>query len=382
MKDKKAYQYPWRDNNSFQILIDGAEYFSTMLDEIKKAEQHILFEAYLFQSGNTADKFIHELCSAKQRGVEVFVLLDEYGSKGLNEKDKQTLINKGINVFSYHPVSYLNIGRSLKRDHRKLLIIDDTVAFVGGAGITDYFSSDINPNYWHDVMLKVQGEVVSDLSHSFCHIWGEKNPPFPSFTTKKFIKTTQEDNNARVIISSGAEKNEIIRAIITHIRSSKDRVWLTSPYFISSWKIRRALRYAAKKGVDVRLIFPGAISDHKWVTYGIQRYYQRLLKANVTIYEYQPRFSHAKIILCDDWFTIGSSNFDRWNQFLNLDLNIEVFNSEANRKVVELFDDDFSKSKLIVLNKWNTRSLLQHTKEWFAGIMIIVLGYISKKFKR
>lgn len=382
MKNKKAYQYPWRDKNTFQILIDGAEYFSTMLNEIKKAKQHILFEAYLFQSGNTADKFIHELCRAKQRGVDVFVLLDEYGSKGLNEKDKQTLINKEINVFSYHPVSYLNIGRSLKRDHRKLLIIDNAVAFVGGAGITDYFSTDINPNYWHDVMLKIQGEVVSDLSHSFFHIWNKENSPPPSFTTNRFIITTQEDNKARVITSSGAEKNEIIRAIITHIRSSKNRVWLTSPYFISSWKIRRALRYAAKKGVDVRLIFPGAISDHKWVTYGIQRYYQRLLKANVAIYEYQPRFSHAKIILCDDWFTIGSSNFDRWNQFLNLDLNIEIFNSEANREVVELFDDDFSKSKLIILNKWKTRSLLQHTKEWFAGIIIIVLGYVSKKFKR
>ncbi len=382
MKDKKAYLYPWRYNNTYQVLVDGADYFSAMLDEIKNAKFRILFEAYLFESGNTSDTFIKELCSAKNRGVEVFILLDEYGVKGLTDRDKGKLTNAGIKLSLYNPASFFHFGRSLKRDHRKLLTIDERVAFVGGAGITDEFNSDITSNYWHDVMLKAEGDIVIDLVHSFNKIWHQQKTS--SSINNKQIKTTpgQKKNRSRVLTSAGAEKNEIIRAIIKHIRASKKKVWLTSPYFISSWKIRRALRYTAKKGVDVRLIFPGPCSDHKWVTYGIQRYYQRLLKSNIAIYEYQPRFSHAKIILCDDWFTIGSSNFDRWNQFLNLDINIEVYDHQSHKQIIKLFESDFSDSTLVILNQWNARSIIQHGKEWFAGLIIIVLGFISSKFKR
>jgi len=382
MKDKKTYQYPWRYNNTYQVLVDGADYFSAMLNEIKNAKFRILFEAYLFESGNTSDTFIKELCSAKNRGVEVFILLDEYGVKGLTDRDKEKLTTADIKLLLYNPASFFHFGKSLRRDHRKLLAIDDAIAFIGGAGITDEFNSDITNNYWHDVMLKVEGNIVFDLVHSFNKIWQQQKTASP--TDNKQIKTAPEQgtNKSRVLVSAGTEKNEIIRAIINHIRASKEKVWLTSPYFISSWKIRRALRAAAKKGVDVRLIFPGPCSDHKWVTYGIQRYYQRLLKSNIAIYEFQPRFSHAKIILCDDWFTIGSSNFDRWNQFLNLDVNIEVYDPQSHKQIIKIFESDFSESTLVILNQWNTRSVIQHSKEWFAGLMIVILGFISRKFKR
>ena len=382
MLNKTNYLYPWRYGNSFQLLVDGTDYFSSMLEEIKNAQSQVLFEAYLFESGNTADNFIHVLCEAKKRGVEVFILLDEYGTKGLSDNDKDILTNTGIELLLYNPASFFHFGRSLKRDHRKLLTIDNNVAFIGGAGITDEFTPDVTDSYWHDVMLKIEGDVVCDLIHSFNHIWKRyktslKAPIYPTKNTPE-----QQDNKSRVLISAGAEKNEIIRSIITHIRNSKKHVWLTSPYFISSWKVRRALRYAAKKGVDVRLIFPGPHSDHKWVTYGMQRYYQRLLKANVAVYEYQPRFTHAKIILCDNWFTIGSSNLDRWNQFLNLDANVEIYNKESHKQIFEFFKKDFSKSKLIILNKWNTRSFIQHLKEGVSGLVIHWLGIISRKFKR
>lgn len=378
----KKYQYPWHYNNKFQVLIDGHIYFSSMLDEIKIADKCILLETYLFESGSIANKFISELCAAKKRNVDVLILLDEYGTKGLNDEDKEILIAAGIQLLLYNPVNYFHMGKSLKRDHRKLLVIDDNTAFIGGAGITDEFTSNTSHNYWHDVMLKINGDIVIDLIHSFNQVWNSHNKSFTTVTPNITDRPKKTYNKARVITSEGTEKNEISRAIITHIRSSKNRVWLTSPYFVSSWKIRRALRYAAKKGVDVRLIFPGPYSDHKWVTYGVQRFYQRLLKANVAVYEFQPRFNHAKIILCDDWYTIGSSNFDVWNQFLNLDANIEIYDEPSNQQIINLFKDDFSKSTMINLNEWNTRSLLQHFKEWISGIIISGLATISDKFKR
>lgn len=382
MKNRKPYQYPWRYNNEFQLLVDGTEYFSSMLKAIKNAQSRVILEAYLFESGNTANLFIKELISAKKRDVDIFILLDEYGTKNLNNKDKDKLTNSGIEILLYNPTSFFHVGKSLRRDHRKLLIVDENIAFIGGAGITDEFTPDITRDYWHDVMLKVTGDVVFDFVQSFNDIWMTQKKSLIIHPDKTIAIPEQVNNKSRVLTSSGTEKNEIIRAIISHIRSSKKHVWLTSPYFISSWKIRRALRYAAKKGVDVRLIFPGPHSDHKWITYGIQRYYQRLLKANVAVYEFQPRFTHSKMILCDDWFTIGSSNLDRWNQFLNLDANIEIYDPQSIKHVVNVFNNDFLKSTLIILNQWTTRSFIQIIKEWASGVIISILEIIIRKFKR
>ncbi|MFK5913956.1 MAG: phosphatidylserine/phosphatidylglycerophosphate/cardiolipin synthase family protein [Woeseiaceae bacterium] len=377
MKNKQQYQYPWRNNNRFNVLVDGAEYFPSMLEAIKNAQAQVFLESYLFTSGNIANDFISALCEAKKRGVDILILLDEYGSKGLNEEDKNKLIDSGIALKLYNPVTFLHLGRSLKRDHRKLLIVDKHVAYIGGAGVTDEFSPDATSHFWHDLMLEVRGEVIEDLTHSFLELFHEKHTP--SGTTHiKNISTLK----ARVLISAGTEKNEIIRTTITHIRNSKKHVWLTSPYFVSSWKVRRALRFASKKGVDVRLLFPGRYSDHKWISYAIQRYYQRLLKANITIYEFQPRFTHAKIILCDDWYTLGSSNLDRWNQFLNLDANIEVYDEQSHQQIKTLFEKDFSKSIKISLEDWTSRSILQRIKETGVGIVVRYLSYISHKFKR
>ncbi|MCW9032280.1 MAG: phosphatidylserine/phosphatidylglycerophosphate/cardiolipin synthase family protein [Gammaproteobacteria bacterium] len=382
MKKKKEYQYPWRNNNTFQVLVDGTEYFSSMLNEIKNAKSSILLEEYLFESGKTADLFITALCKAKNRGVNVFVLLDEYGTKGLSDADKKTLISSGIELLLYNPVSFFHIGKSLKRDHKKMLAVDNQTAFIGGAGITDEFTQDIRHDYWHDVMLKIDGEIVLDLVDAFNDIWKTEKESLQIFHQPLEAPPKEIKNKARVLISSSTEKNEIIRSVINRIRASKRRVWLTSPYFISSWKVRRALRFAAKKGVDVRLIFPGPYSDHKWITSGIQRYYQRLLKANVAVYEFQPRFTHAKIIVCDDWYTIGSSNLDLWNQYLNIDANIEIYDPLSHKQIIKLFNDNFSRSTLIILKKWNARSFIQHVREKISGFIISVLVLISRKFKR
>ena len=376
---KKQYQYPWRYNNSFELLVDGTDYFSSMLEEIKNSKNIILFESYLFESGKVANSFINELVSAKKRGISVLLLLDEFGSKNLNDIDKNTLLEAKIDLVFYNPVNIFQPGKSLKRNHRKLLVIDENIAFIGGAGITDQFSENVSDNAWHDVMLKIKGDIVSDLRHSFYHIWRKESFPLIIEATKKPEK---KENKSRVLIAAGTERNEIIRAIITRIRASKERIWLTSPYFISSWKIRRALRYAAKKGVDVRLLFPGPYSDHKWINYGIQRYYRRLLKAQILIYEFQPRFSHAKIILCDNWYSLGSSNLDRWNQFLNLDANIEVYDTKSHQQIFSLFEKNFIKSERVTYEKWKNRGLIQHAKEWFSGLIISVLSFISHKFKR
>ena len=129
MRHNKAYQYPWRYKNTFKVLVDGNEYFSAMLDEIRNAKKYILLEQYLFESGDTAKHFIEELCLAKERSVRVYIILDDYGSSGLNDEDKNRLISAGVELLLYNPTSIFHFGKSLKRDHRKLLVVDNHISF-------------------------------------------------------------------------------------------------------------------------------------------------------------------------------------------------------------------------------------------------------------
>ena len=175
----------------------------------------------------------------------------------MSDEDKKKLTSAGVGLHLYNPASIFHFSKSLKRDHRKLLVVDNHTAFIGGACIMDEFTPDIKNDYWHDVMLKVQGDIVFDLIDSFNDIWKKQKESLQIFQQRTEQAGKNNKHKARVLISAGTEKNEIIRSVITRIRRSKKQVWLTSPYFISSWKIRRALRKAAKRGVDVRLVFPG-----------------------------------------------------------------------------------------------------------------------------
>ncbi len=381
-KKKKKYQYPWRYNNQFRLLVDGKAYFSAMLQSIENASDCILFETYLVNSGQITTRFIDAFCAARKRGVHVYMLLDEYGCMELKAHDRKRLSDAGVEILFYHPVKLLTPATSLQRDHRKLLSIDNSVAYIGGAGITDEFTPAAGDHYWHDVMMQVIGPLVHDIDNSFYRLWNKHHHKQIILRDIPEESVENYENRARLLVAAGTEENEILRATVKHIRSCQEKAWITSPYLISSWKLRRAIRYAAHKGVDVRLLLPGPYSDHPWISWGIQRYYSRLLKAGVKIYEFQPRFSHAKIILCDDWFTLGSSNLDRWDQLLNLDSNIEIYDTHCNQHIVRLFEDDFSNSKRVELKYWKQRPLLQHIREWIAGIAISILGYIGIKFKR
>lgn len=382
MPAKKSYHYPWRNGNRFTLLVDGDEYFPAMLAAIDAAQQFVLLEHYLVESGETTTGFIQAICAARQRQVSVYLLLDDYGSKQLHEADRLTLREAGVEIIFFNPVSIKHPAQSLHRDHRKLLIVDSQVAFVGGAGITDDFNPKLSNHYWHDVMLKIEGPVIQDWQQVFCITWMEQGGTNCLSSPLPASNSFTGDGKARVLVAAGTDFHEINRALISRIRSSHQRVWLTSPYFISTWKIRRAIRYAANKGIDTRLLLPGEFSDHPWLSHGARLHYTRLLKAGVKIFEYQPRFPHAKVKLCDNWVSIGSSNLDRWNQYLNLDANQEIDDDSFANTVQALFTNDFRFSQEITYEAWLKRSYLQRFREWLISLVIAWLGKISWKYRR
>jgi len=370
------YRFAWRHYNSFELLIDGSEFYPAMLTQIKAAQHSILLEQYLLISGHVMTQFITALEQAAQRGVSVYLLLDDYGARDLTVADRQRLLQAPLHCHFFNPFRWSAIYRSLQRDHRKLLIIDGHTALIGGAGIADDFmyAHDATPA-WHDVAVNMQGEVIQDWHTVFVDTW--QRATNQSIAPLQIIQHAVGDQAAQVQLADGLLNNEIMRAAIRQIRKARQRVWIATPYFVTTRKVRREIRIAAMNGVDVRLLLPGPLSDHPWVSNAGRRHYQRLLQDNVRIFEYQPRFIHAKLILCDAWVSIGSSNLDRWNQRWNLDANIAIDHPLFTARVMELFAQDFATSVEITARSWQQRPWRQRLREWWHAYWVLLIQWME-----
>jgi cardiolipin synthase len=167
----------------------------------------------------------------------------------------------------------------------------------------------------------------------------------------------------RVAYADGQQHRDILQSLVQALRAGKQRIWLATPYFLPTWKVRQALRKAALRGVDVRLLLTARNTDQPPVRFAGQRYYPRLLKAGVKIFEYQPKFLHLKMLVVDDWVSVGSCNFDRWNLRFNLDANLEAVDPFLCAQVVRSFTQDFAQSDQIDLARWHAMPLWQRLQQ-------------------
>lgn len=374
MKKKFSYQFPWESGNQFHLLADGQNFFPAMINQINHAQHYILMEMYLVASGRITTQFIDALTSASQRGVQIFLLFDDYGSRDLNLNDRKRLSIDPINLCFYNPFRYSRFTQSMLRDHRKILVIDAQVAFVGGAGLIDEFDSNSFPDtYWRDNMLQITGSNVNQWQQLFLDTWQH-------WSTRKIILNTSAQHSAqqsgRVTMTSGPNFQEIKRSFLNYVNQAEQRVWFCTAYFIPTRKLVRALKKAVARGVDVRILIPGPTIDHLFVRYMAQSYYTRLLKKGIRIFEYQSRFLHAKSIFCDQWVSIGSCNLDRWEFLWNLDANQEVKNPLFSEQVKNMFLNDFSHSTEITLQKWKQISLLHRIKIYFYARAKFAINHI------
>lgn len=398
-------QFPWREGNHFQLQINGSEIFPAMLETINAAHSQVLLEMYLIESGEVADLFIAALIAAANRKVNVRLLLDDYGARGFTQKDRRKLDEAGVHTVYYNPIGFWNPvvvwgwHRTMLRDHRKLLVVDSQVAFVGGMGITDSFDNNLNPEkYWHDVAVKVQGPVIADwlkVFQSNWDVWVKKQPSISadqlsqdSYVSSKIksegVSLDQNLSLQKGRVASGRifGRSEIQRSFVKRVLSAEHRVWMMTAYFVPFSRLLRALRIAARRGVDVRLLVPGPETDHPSVRYAGRRHFYLLLHAGVRIFEYQPRFLHAKVLLCDDWVSLGSSNVDRWNLRWNLEGNQEIEDSHFVDGVRELFEADFLESKECVLQNWRSRPWVHRWREKFWGRVERLLEKLGNQLDR
>jgi len=359
--------FPWREGNRFKLLIDGNRFFPAMLDAIAAAESYVLLEMYLTESGTVANRFVAALLAAAARGVTVKLMLDDYGARGLHRVDRERLQQGNVEVIYFNRLRYGKWQRNFYRNHRKLLLVDGRIAYVGGPGITDEFDPPVhNERRWRDTVVAIEGPVLGDWQELFRETWDHVTNDTLSVPLRVDFPTAGQQSG-RVNRSRGIFYHEITRTVITRIRNSHRRVWLATAYFVPSMKLRRTLRRAVRRGVDVRLLVPGDHTDHPAVRHAGRRYYYRLLRHGVRIFEFQPRFTHSKVLVCDEWCSIGSSNLDRWTLRWNLEANQEIDDSAFSDQVCEMLEDDFRHSGECLFSEWDKRPWYRRWKEGFWG---------------
>ncbi len=357
----------WHQGNSAELLIDGHRFFPAMLDAIAEARRSVLLEFYFASSGRLMDQFIAALREAVARGVEVRMLVDAIGARGLSGDDRQLLRNAGVNLTIYNPISLRKWNRNFARDHRKLLLVDGRLGYIGGTGLADEFMTGRGTEPpWHEWMLQVEGPVLVDWVRLFQLQWqnccGER-------ITVMAEAESRGPAEMKIATTEGVHQQEIKANFRSQINAAHTRIWLVTAYFLPSWSIRRALINAAARGVDVRLLLPGPMIDHPGVYYAARRYYKRLLVAGVKIFEYQPRFIHAKLGVCDNWVSIGSCNLDHWNLRWNLEANQEVIDPRFTEQVCAAIDEDFQRSQEITLAYWLQRPWYQRGWGFLRGYL-------------
>jgi cardiolipin synthase len=344
----------------------GAEsIYSARWNAIKQARSFICFETYVMNPGYRADQLAKLLAQKVQEdNVIVYLLADSHGTKSMPEAYWQLLRQAGIYLRFYNPFDWRNPVKNLQRNHRKLLLIDDKKALIGGAGISDRWdgrgeSDDIEP--WLDYEIAIEGHTLERLKGLFWQHWLDAGG-IPDLSSIPSRPCSHQSTKIMVTVNENPSyQNSSIRALFqTLTLGATQRLWLASPYFLPNENICHTLIEAHQRGVDVKVLTMGKKCDKSYVHKVARERYYQLLKAGISIYEYQPSMMHAKLALMDDrWLSFGSANFDPRSFFQNdeLTLTLNDYHQELLPKVEHFFEQAFDKSQYVVLSKWQQRNL-------------------------
>ena len=370
---------PLMVGNKVNLLVDGPSTYAAMLSAIKTAKDHINMETYIFEDDEIGQQFAAVLIDKQKNGVQVNLIYDSVGSISTPKEFFTALKQSGINVLEFNPINPLIKKKDWdvnQRDHRKLLIIDGKTAFLGGINISSVYSSgsfgrsskkskkNANSIPWRDTHLQLSGPVVGEFQKMFTQTWAQQKGEPLAEKAYFPILTNQGNEVVRAIGSSPEEPySQIYATLLSAINSAETQVLLTNAYFVPDPQLLTALKDAAKRGVNVKLLLP-EMTDSRLVFYASRSYYDELLSANVEIYEHQVALLHAKTALIDGvWSTVGSTNLD-WRSFVNnQEINAVMLGQDFGVQMQKMFEQDLVSSKQITLQDWRKRSIGARIKE-------------------
>ncbi|UVJ46096.1 cardiolipin synthase ClsB [Pseudomonas sp. LS1212] len=332
----------WRDSNQVQLLINGEDYFPSVFQAINDAREEVLLETFIIFEDKVGQQLQQVLIDAARRGVRVEVLVDGYGTADLSSDFLQALVEVGVHLQAFDPSPKLLGMRTnlFRRMHRKILVIDGETAFVGGINYSADHLADFGPMAKQDYAVRVRGPIVADLHRASLQLLDEtsrvRRNPTPWRSRSAPIEADSAQASMLLCIRDNHEhQRDIEQHYLIAIRSARERVVIANAYFFPGYRLLRAIRNAARRGVKVTLILQG-MPDLPLVLLCSRLLYNYLLRDGVVIHEYCERPLHGKVALIDDqWSTIGSSNLDPLSLALNLEANLIIRDRKLNERLHE-----------------------------------------------
>jgi cardiolipin synthase len=343
--------------NALRVYIEGDALFDAMLAAIASARHSVKLESYIFADDEIGQRFAQALIECARRGVQVLMHIDAAGSLFWSSRNLEHRLKRhGVAVRWFHRWSWRQPWRYNQRNHRKLLVIDGRVGFLGGFNIHRENSRAVfGDARWRDTHVCVTGELARGLQTLFDAFWRKRARRYPFILAQ----------NGDALISNYSLRGRLFlrRLFGVKFATAKHRIWLSTPYFVPDFRTQHALMRAARRGVDVRVLVPRK-NDVRIAQWAANAAYEPLLHAGVRIYEYLPRMLHAKTIVIDtEWSTIGSANLDYRSFFVNYEINLVSMQPALAAELEAQYRKDLSESEQIAAARWAHRALLSRGLE-------------------
>ena len=353
-------------DNDVKILQNAENKFSALFDDLRQAENHIHLEYYIFNDDVIGGKLMDVLCEQSQKGISVKVIYDYVGSEMTN-KGLNKMKAAGIEVYAFMPVWFPNLTRRLNyRDHRKIIVIDGRIGYVGGVNICDlYVNSENSKFYWRDTHARIEGHAVKSLQTQFLYNW--------DFLTSEEVEIKEEYYPTVIvgqhvpvqIAASGPDTDfpNIMEAMLTAITTAEKSIYITTPYFVPNDEILTALCTASRSGIDVKIIIP--LKGDSWAAkYATNSFIEQMLESGVQVYHYCKGMVHAKTMVVDGILsTVGTCNMDNRSFLLNFEVNALFYNKEISEELTRFFEEDLEECSQNTLEEWRQRPVISKIKE-------------------
>ena len=350
---------PLTSGDSYIVHTNGDKAFPAMLAAIDAAKHRVSFETYVYTSGEIADRFTAAFEAAARRGVQVQIVLDAIGAQDMDAAHIERLERAGCTIGWFNKVASYSLEELNYRTHRKSLVVDGDVAFIGGIGIGDQWAHDTERGpMWRDTQIEIHGPAAINVEASFNENWIETggvvepdlllhdDPPGGAAKSIVVWASAEEGTNAMKLL------------YLLAIASARTSLDIESPYLTLDESTRWSLQDARQRGVRIRILMEGDITDAKPVKFASRGAYEQLLEQGIEVYEYEPAMMHTKAIVIDGLLSIvGSANFDNRSLELNDELNVAVFDKGLAARLTADFERDITQSKKIDLDSWRSRPL-------------------------
>jgi cardiolipin synthase len=354
--------------NRYDVLENGDQIFPAMLAAIHNAKRRVSLETYIYEKGVVGAEFTDAMEAAARRGVTVNVTVDALGSKAMPGEWVERLEAAGAKVGYFGPPKWFAPRAVNNRTHRKMLITDGHVAFTGGVGLADHWLGHAeDTKHWRDMMVRIEGPLARLMEGAFDENLIETTRPVTPIVDPPPDTPPSPRDSAMIVRSSPTGgSTDLKRLYLLSIAAARRTLDICSPYFITDSSSDWALAQAARRGVRVRVLVEGDMTDAKPVKFASRDAYERLLRRGIAIYEYQPTMMHTKAMMVDGvWSMFGSANFDNRSLETNDEMNVAVSDSDLAARLIQEFEHDLQFAKKLELPGWRRRSPLEKAREHF-----------------